>query len=156
LTLRGIFLKRKRPMFLCERLLIEKDARADPVATTSTKPDSTSVLSQCIGIFRRSSPDTSDMSISRRFDSSIRPRVRVRRSSAALLGAFMNFSNHNLQISIELEKENQDDEGDDDDDNDVSVSHIVESAIRERKWSDNARKMYQMFDTVRCLVLFFV
>jgi hypothetical protein len=107
------------------------------------------VVSQCWGMVRRPRPDVSDLSISRRFDSSIRPRVRVRRSSAALLGAFMNFSSHNAKVSIELEKEDQDDDEGDDDDDDVSVSYIVESAIRERKWSDNARKMYQMFDTVR-------
>jgi hypothetical protein len=165
LTLCGIFLKRKRPMFLCERLLIEKDARADAAMAEPAvggPPHGSNLLSQFCALFRpRPRRDEFDLSISRRFDSSIQPRVRVRRSSAALLGAFMNFSVHNPQKAVEQRKagNDQDDKGDDDndddfddDDDDVSVSDIVESAIRERKWSDNARKMYQLFDTVRLLM----
>ena len=141
LSFKGIFLKRKRPMFLCERLLVENDARSShDDEPTRAKP--ASLFSRSLALFQRPRSFEIDLSNSRHYDSSIRPRVRVHRSAAALLGAFMNFTTENNNQG------NFNQEADDDDD---SVSELVETAIRERKWSDKVRKMYRLFDTVRVL-----
>ena len=70
-------------------------------------------------------------------DSSVRPRVSKRRSAAALIGAYMNFdegSQNPFSSSDEVHDEI------------VTVEEVVASGIRERKWSDKARKLFQALD----------
>jgi EF-hand domain pair len=120
LSERGIFLKRKRPLFLCERMLIETDVkRSWPLWCGPSRSEGASA----------------DFSVSNH-DSSVRPRVNKRRSAAALIGAYMNFD----------EGSKVDNAADDVGDEIVSVEEVVESAIRERKWSDKARKLFQALD----------
>jgi hypothetical protein len=134
LSEKGIFLKRKRPLFLCERMLIENDAKEESnVRGPSSLQRKRSLVRWC-GL-SRSMSGISDVSVSNH-DSSVRPRVNKRRSAAALIGAYMNFDE-----SSPVERPS-----DDVSDEIVSVEEVVESAIRERKWSDKARKLFQALD----------
>jgi hypothetical protein len=145
LSKKGIFLKRQRPLFLCERILIEADVKEERTAQTLSVLEPTptvfsrliSPLSIMWSLARSTSASlsTSLHNLSTTIDSSIRPRRVKRRSAAALIGAYMNFdegpqilaSNHKLR-------------------DEVSVEDVIASAIRERKWSDKARKLFQAFD----------
>ena len=131
LSEKGVFLNRQRPLFLCERLLIETDVKEE-----GSSLDSSSGPLMRTSFFRwlTFSSSTSDSHVEAvgYLDSSVRPQSLKRRSAAALMGAYMNFD----------EGLNVDDEG-------VSVEEVVESVIRERKWSDNARELFQALDVSR-------
>jgi len=141
LTKNAIFLKRKRPLFLCERLLVEADAKQDQRQTDMIAEEQDSwtfrlfgVICQCLGL-RRSS-DMVDLSVSHH-DPSIKPRVYKQRSAAALIGAYMNFEDH---------KNKEQHPTDDVQDEAVSVDEVVASAVKERKFSDKAKTLFEALD----------
>lgn len=138
LSEKGIFLKRKRPLFLCERMLVENDAKEESSSGRASNSNATlerkSSWAQWCGLSRDMS-STMDRSVSQH-DSSVRPRVNKRRSAAALIGAYMNFEEGS---PVEHSADEVGDES-------VTVEEVVESAIRERKWSDKARKLFQALD----------
>lgn len=136
----GIFLKRKRPLFLCERLLVEAD-KQEEVDRGSTED---SMLhserngwrsSQFFMMMRGRQPNVLDMSMSRHRDTSVHLRVNKKRSAPALMGAYMNFEG-----DVDTEDEDSDKDGD------LTISDVIDHAIRERKWSDRTRKLFQAFD----------
>lgn len=132
LSAKGIFLDRRRPLFLCERMLVESDAKNDDKQESPSQPavpSEFSVIGRVRDNFRK--PWELTMSRHRDFDCSIRPRVHLRRSAAALLGAYINFTQ---------EPDEQEDS--------FSVAATVKTAIKERKWSDKARKLFEAFDQV--------
>ena len=134
LSEKGIFLKRKRPLFLCERMLIETDVKEESNVRAPSSLERKRSWPLWCGL-SRSTGASVDVSVSNH-DSSVRPRVNKRRSAAALIGAYMNFD----------EGSQVDNAADDVGDEIVSVEEVVESAIRERKWSDKARKLFQALD----------
>jgi hypothetical protein len=129
-----------RPLFLCERMLIEADAAAEkketgPETTADVRPNImknsfekllTSVTHGSVWHKRNDGNKLVDL------DSSVRPRFNIQRSAPAILGAYMNFED--------------DVDTDEDAPDDLSVALLVESAVRDRKWSDRARKLFQAFD----------
>jgi hypothetical protein len=143
----GIFLKRKRPMFLCERMLVETDAKdekecasgpankADPAPCTPADPNRLGMMQRANQFFfgKRKSPDCLDPSLTN-LDSSVAPKRYKRRSAAALLGAYMNIEGIEDDDKAEVHDEA------------VTVDEVVIEAIRERKWSDEARKLFQALD----------
>jgi hypothetical protein len=141
LSAKGIFLDRRRPLFLCERMLVESDAAKEERQESSLlqmqpQPPESSSASVILERVRESLPFRKpwEMTLSRHrdFDCSIRPRVHLRRSAAALLGAYTNFAQ---------EPEQSDDC--------LTVAATVKAAIKERNWSDKARKLFEAFDQVR-------
>ena len=138
LSSKGIFLKRKRPLFICERILTEQDAIQESIQSYQTEgPVAGGRGNDFRGmrnIFRRRSPwdFVNDTSLSRHADSSIRPRVHTKRSATALLGAYMNLERKSDESTYDEAKQ--------------SLEDVIESAIKERKWNDRARKLYHAFD----------
>ena len=151
LTARAIFLKLKRPMFLCERILTEQDAKNEgaepeskeksPSQANKRKSFIHSVSSRLSDAFDGNSTKKSslDRSLNRSlhlFDSSVRPRVNKRRSAAALLGAYVNIQEEGLDKNLSSVN-----------DESVTVDEILVDAIQEKKWSENARKLFRALDT---------
>jgi len=144
LTHNGIFLKRKRPLFLCERMLVETDVREEKEAAESSKHSGSDSLDRTDRPFnprtmfpkRRRIIDSFDSF--NHLDSSIKPRVHRRRSAAALIGAYMNFeeASDRKRASTELQQ----------DVDLLTVENVVHEAIEEKKWSDHARKLFTALD----------
>ena len=132
LSHKGIFLKRKRPLFLCERLLRETDVKNErsSIIGTGDQPS----FSSRLRLILRPATLPIDLSASHHNDLSTRPRVRVQRSAAALLGAFMNLTESSSSGGDRLEE--------------PTVDRVLEDAIRDGKWSSEARKIFQSFDNV--------
>jgi EF-hand domain pair len=139
LTSRGIFLKRKRPLFLCERILVENDAKEEAkVGENDGRKRKTAAGSSAWQRLFFRWPDSSilDQSLSFHRDSSIRPSNNKRRSPGALLGAYMNIE----------EQSDRDRVGSDKYDAAISVEEVVETAIKERTLIDTARKLFHSMD----------
>jgi hypothetical protein len=141
LSQNAIVLKRKRPVFLCERMLAETDFKEEQrvVLRAHSSGDSSSneprlpFLSQ----FRRGNNMASVLDSSShhsRHDPSVKPRVTRRRSAAALIGVFANFEEPSNQSS-EPEHEKA-----------LTVQNVVEEEIKKRKWSDAASKLFHALD----------
>jgi len=141
LTEKAIFLRRKRPLFLCERMLVESDVKEEKKLLLKSRSSSSSdnteekpgMVSRCFNwLFRRRTVTIMDEST--HHDSSIKPRVHRRRSAAALIGAYANFedkTNH----AMEFEK-----------DDELTVKSVVKQAIKERKWTGQAHKLFHALD----------
>jgi hypothetical protein len=149
LSASAIFLKRKRPLFLCERMLVEADAKEEKAKaaliiqnggeTPSTNGRTNNpALSKKLPFWLRLRRNPGVLDFSQSFhDPSVKPRVLQRRSAAALLGAYTNFEeapNRNRLVS-----EVQHDIA-------LTVDDVVMEAIDERKWSDQARKLFYALD----------
>ena len=151
LSQRGIFLGRHRPLFLCERMLGEEDVKNEQKITGSSaiaarrrsagksSIKSKSILWNPFKSHRRDALDTSVHSL----DASIRLRVYKRRSAAALLGAYLNIEENETAKDKEgttiINDENVEDER-------ATVDDVIRRAIKERKWSDKARNLFQSLD----------
>jgi len=157
LTANAILLKRKRPQFLCERILAEADfkeeKRKDALSETQhssavVKPDSTATSVSTTGggpltSFKQAfcrlfglCRDEVALDTSRSpsiHDPSVRPRVHKNRSSAAYMGAYtsdvMDTSDGELTDSSNR-----------------LIEDIVEEAIQDRKFCDRARNLFHQFD----------
>jgi hypothetical protein len=146
----GIFLKRKRPMFLCERMLVETDAKdekefaRDPSNKTYTDSNTPAVHERenrfSFWKRRRGIRDSLLGRSSTHMECSVHLREYKRRSAAALFGAYLNIE------AIEDDDDKGDDDKTEDHDEAVTVDAVVIEAIRERKWSDGARKMFQALE----------
>jgi hypothetical protein len=136
LSQNGIFLKRKRPMFLCERMLVETDAKDEKEskrgrASGSSYKAGRRQRAKQFFLGKHNSPDLLlDRSLTH-LDSSVAPKKHMRRSAAALLGAYMNMEGIEDDDNAEVHDEA------------VTVDAVVFEAIQERKWSDLARKLFQ-------------
>jgi hypothetical protein len=145
LSATGIFLKRKRPLFLCERMLVEADVKEEQRdGLFSVSETGQSSASEAFGSWKNKlwtfffsglqAVDPLNMSQSSFLDSSVRPRLKIDRSAAALIGAYKS-----NEVEPTTEEERLDEE-------DLMVGNIVEEAIREKKFSDDARNLFRAFD----------
>jgi hypothetical protein len=145
LTHNAIFLKRKRPLFLCERMLVETDVQEerDAAAQQSQHSGSESLdrtdrsMLNPLTLFPSRRRMELPVDSSSHHDSSLKPRVYRRRSAAALIGAYMNFEEESDRKRATTEF-NQD--------ADLTVETVVNEAIEEKKWSDHARKLFTALD----------
>lgn len=148
LTQNAIFLRRKRPLFLCERFLVENDYKEEKSQHEANRAILTNPLNSFatndgqarkfwhLNSFRRKKRVVLDSSS--HHNCSVRPAITKRRSAAALIGAYMNFDDiakSNSAAMECLEEEN------------LTVDNIIKEVIEDRKWSDNARKLFASFDT---------
>ena len=146
----AIFLKRHRPLFLCERLLVETDAKEETMnRQTRTLEGIESVESQrqrgCRNFFRtlpsffrksNSHNTPLSMSIHQMLDCSISLKIHKKRSSQALLGAYLDINNQSKIHESENEQGNSK----------STVDDIVASAIRDRKNNDRLHILFKTFD----------
>ncbi|KAL7566062.1 hypothetical protein ACA910_009849 [Epithemia clementina (nom. ined.)] len=149
LSAKAIFLKRKRPLFFCERVLLESDADAERKTLTTGqssdfKESAFGRMRSCLERFlHKNSGENVDSSLSYHRDSSVRPTLHRKHSAAVLLGKFRNFEESNINMNTSLDvigvTKDKTDPG-------LSVDTIVQAAIKERKWSDRVRNIFQSFD----------
>eukprot|EP00980_Cylindrotheca_fusiformis_P028298 scaffold22589_cov138-Cylindrotheca_fusiformis.AAC.61 len=158
LTINGIFLKRHRPLFLCERLLVETDANQEQVVKTrnalSMQEEQasleqplewrTSVLKSLKRLFSRSTAADQSLNYThhRAIDCSVSLARPKRRSAPALLGAYLNIEekgSHHVTDNKQTEERSPDEEK-------VSVDDVVSEAISVRKWSSKLRQLFQTMD----------
>jgi hypothetical protein len=148
LTHDAIFLERNRPLFLCEQMLIEADIeeeKSNPEINRIEAPTRIqrvwSALSDNLSLAKQALGSRREMLARSREDALIlllgvsRHRSR-RRSSSALVGAYMNFDNDSCRIvPTEEGREEQ-----------ISLEFVIGAAIQEHKWSDDAQKLFKTLD----------
>ena len=155
LSKNGIFLKRHRPLFLCERLLVEQDANQENEGNGNRKSAEASkeltwrkscmeslCCLLCSGNKQR---NVSYTSLHHALDCSISLKQPKKRSAPALLGAYLN---------IEEDQGNKD-QGKDQylepiqEEEAATIEGIVSEAISKRKWSSSIRRLFQNLDVDR-------
>ncbi|KAL7566060.1 hypothetical protein ACA910_009847 [Epithemia clementina (nom. ined.)] len=119
LSAKAIFLKRRRPLFLCERVLLESD-----FAKEELSPD------------HQPCEYVDPLCLSRDRDASIELRRIHDRSAIELLGSFRNHDKNADNDTIEDNKNLTD----------WSLEILIATANDERKWSDRARNLFKAFD----------
>jgi len=166
LTEKGIFLKRKRPMFLCERMLAEKDVMEETKVHDETKNGLSSsgqmtfiaVLKSCCCYFSNfarmidKSMHSFDGSLHRdHLDMTRRPKILKVRNSVALLGSFANMENdHSASIGRtkkgKSEQSNKELVHEDEYEDFRSVDRIIAEKIKVRKFTNKKRILFQALD----------
>lgn len=158
----GIFLKRHRPLFLCERLLIETDADQEKVnREIDALDDDESDVSHhrydlaktCKNLFScfsnaHAHKGPLSMSIHQMMDCSVSLKIHKRRSSQALVGAYLDINNqhkNNTNMSSSGNTESTDPDYDETY-HSYSVDDIVADAIRDRKSNNRLHILFKTFD----------
>jgi len=151
LSKNGIFLKRFRPLFLCERLLRENDADQEKLAAAQGPKEIqensaqwwTSLRSSLTKMFRRGSDnDMGRSSIHLVKDCSVSIKKPKRRSAPALLGAYMTIEEKDIGKLIREEEIPKDD----DEEDKITVADVVAEEISNRKWSSEVRRIFESLD----------
>ncbi len=154
LSLNGIFLKRHRPLFLCERLLVETDAKQE----SHLKGDSNveeekgsqwrhSALQRIWNVFprRKQSVGGLNASVYRVADCSISLRINKRRSAPALLGAYLDIDDRKNSKPTPIAEESTSER--------LSVDEVIVEVIRNRKHNDRLHQLFSRMDQDRDGVL---
>lgn len=161
LTINGIFLKRHRPLFLCERLLVETDASQENSADarrSSVKLSMqdelaslerplewrTSVVRSVRNLFSRNSAADQSLhhSIHLAIDCSVSLARPKGRSAPALLGAYLNIEDKS-DLLLSNDKTSEDSNMDEEK---ITVEDVVAEAISSRKWSSRLQSLFQTMD----------
>lgn len=147
LSLNGIFLKRHRPLFLCERLLVETDASQEKITRASiedpdVKTSWRSSLMKFVQQRKRAKFLNLNSSVYNVIDCSVSLKIHKFRSAPALLGAYLNIdgqprtslANDELdKLSVERESEN------------VTVDDVLRTAVQNRR---KAGRLHNIFDSM--------
>lgn len=167
----GIFLKRHRPLFLCERLLVENDAHEEKTTREMEQhSDDVSIDDSVVSSHRNSALQSLKnmflccnrsganngalgMSIHHMMDCSISLKIHKYRSSNALVGAYLDINDQqksggNLPSSSSSSSvtESIHDVDSDESHDSYSVDDIVAEAIRERKSKDRLHILFETLD----------
>ena len=133
LTKKGIFLGRKRPLFLCERMLIEADNRDDE-GSDDERP---SLGQRLFGTGPSKSIRDLDQSFT--LNCSVRGRSQQRnRYAASILGHYTNFSERASEESTKQSSESDD----------HTTASVLQSIVSMRQVSESARQLFLASDTV--------
>ena len=171
LTKKGIFLKRKRPLFLCERMLVENDSKEQGELNDSgTLGSSFSAVLPAFRFFRstwravfrscrRGSGEVEDQSFrfldaSKRGSESFRPQLMRRRSAATLIGAYTTMEDTTTREYVEHHQQRRNNNGgvgggsknNNDDFDAVTVDTILAEVVEEKRSSDEARNLFDLVD----------
>ena len=149
LSLNGIFLKRHRPLFLCERLLVESDAKHETRKSVTGQTSESgsektrwrsSVLQRLSSALHwKSKPGLSlNASVYRVADCSISLKINKRRSAPALLGAYLDIDEKSGRSPPTSENATGE--------KDISVEKVVADAIRTRKHDDRLHQLFSRMD----------
>lgn len=163
LTINGIFLKRHRPLFFCERLLVETDANQEKASITDRRSTlrrtaqeenafsdrplewRTSAARSVRKLFSRN--DSGDKSLNHSLHGAIDCSVSIARpkfrSAPALLGAYLKIDEDS---SPPLPDKEQSDETNLVGEEKLSVEDVVAECISGRKWSSKLRHLFQTMD----------
>lgn len=154
----GIFLKRHRPLFLCERMLMETDAADEEegrrekgedkddgsVMTNGHRDSIWTTCSNMLTCFKKKEVQKGlTMSIHSIMDCSISVKIHKQRSSHALVGAYMDIDQKGI---INNKSASKDDFDPDEVQDSYLVDDIVSGAIRERKVNDRLHILFNAFD----------
>ena len=151
LSLNGIFLKRHRPLFLCERLLVETDAKqenrvkggGEASADEKGGPWRRPALTRLWHLLpsRKKTVGGLNASVYRVADCSISLKINKRRSAPALLGAYLDIDERksaNPPSSV-TEDTNTTNER-------LSVDDVIVEVIRNRKHNDRLHQLFSKMD----------
>jgi hypothetical protein len=148
LTETAIFLKRKRPLFLCERMLVEGDAReetrvefdaSDPISH-ETHPFRGLYAKLCRVLRPKRTLDVLNQSVSMSLhDPSIRPRVHKYRSANALIGAYTS-------PVVGIEEKKNDELSEEKGEEELLLDLVIEEAILEKRFADKTRQLFAAFN----------
>jgi len=153
----GIFLKRHRPLFLCERLLIEADANEektmlemkeaeDDYSVGTTQAHRNSLAKTCTSLFscfkKNEQKGPLSMSIHSMLDCSISVKIHKKRSSYALVGAYLDINEQKGNSSLTQTDNCREKEIGES----YSVDDVVAGAIRDRQNSDRLQRVFKLFD----------
>jgi len=157
----GIFLKRHRPLFLCERLLIETDAADEEKAvrakgedvdedSVTTQRYRNSLWNSCRNLLSCSKKNNVQLSFDSfhsMIDCSISVKIHKQRSSHALISAYMDINEQKGNTGTKSSG-NADTNGLDSDEmqDSFSVDDIIAGAIRDRKIGDRLDVLFSTFD----------
>eukprot|EP00536_Pseudo-nitzschia_multiseries_P000329 jgi/Psemu1/233447/estExt_Genewise1.C_40265 len=160
----GIFLKRHRPLFLCERLLIENDAHEEQISSliqafsddvsndgSAVANHRYSAVKTCKNLFSCFSKSNShntllNSSIHQIMDCSVSFKIHRQRSTHALVGAYLDINEQQRSERGAAIEENSDDDASDEIHSAFSVDDIVDDAIRSRKSNDRLHVLFKMLD----------
>ena len=140
LTKRCIFLKRERPFFLCERMLIETDANEEKRGSLANTVEVQSIFSDDDVTVENSARTTFVESVRTRrtvdnyLDCSIRPKEIKHRSAGALIGAFTNLE-QSAPILSPTRRYREDV---------ATLNGVINLAIQKQKTSETSDKLFQL------------
>lgn len=145
LSLCGIFLKRHRPLFLCERLLVENDVKNEILdVKDQDKLLRITILDRLRQAFAiESRRQTLDVSMSlHQLDSSITLKSRKSRSAPALLGAYLDLDDTVAPLGNDSRGEDVNEQ----DKQNVPIDKVIAEAIQHRKQDDRLQRLFARFD----------
>lgn len=165
----GVFLKRHRPLFLCERLLVEADANHEKAlggtsttTTAATIPDNEEVdevgivqslrngVSKMFASSKRHGRNRqrgrlSSMSINAIIDSSVSLKIHKHRSAPALLGAYLKFNERTGGSGNNSHRTTTDNGRESELYVSYTVDDIVAEAIRDKR---SVVHIHQLFESI--------
>mmetsp|Transcript_12587 Transcript_12587/g.29481 ORF Transcript_12587/g.29481 Transcript_12587/m.29481 type:complete len:1616 (+) Transcript_12587:106-4953(+) len=165
----GIFLKRHRPLFLCERFLIETDAREEKIMKNRQMQefaDDESINETLVSQHRYSLAKTFknifscfsksnahnmllNSSIHQIMDCSISIKIHKQRSTHALVGAYLDINDQQRPERGNALNEERKDHASDEIHTSFSVDDIVDDVIRNRKTDDGMHRVFNKIDKDR-------
>jgi hypothetical protein len=156
LSLNGIFLKRNRPLFLCERLLVETDAKQEtknnkhgmetPNASGEQMEWRKTMLQRISNASKwkkRPGRVNLNASVYQVADCSISLKINRRRSAPALLGAYLDINEKKSSKSPSFQEGIPSEETPYEN---LSVDQAIHEAIRSRKHDDRIHQLFSAMD----------
>jgi len=141
LSARAIFLKRHRPLFLCEYLLGQKDGEGEMNSSQCGLSSSTHSSHHRFGSRGRSQETLLDETIPRldnhlRVEKTKKPKIR---SSVALLGQYKRMEKETIN-KLQFDQHFLDQS------KKISMRNVIDGAIYEKKWLTEARRLFEFLD----------
>lgn len=159
LAFNGIVLKRHRPLFLCERLLVEADAQNEKTAGLALNGNeekhegSRNWRKSALGLdalFRKNRKPSKfvnwNASMSKVVDCSVTLQIHKRRSAPALLGAYLNIDDRAKATGGSKGGSREDGEMNSDGDI-VTMGEVVQGAILNREYKDRMHRLFAHLDS---------
>lgn len=148
LSSQSIFLKRSRPLFLCERMLMEQDKKTESYQEDNEEEITSAPWSE--RVFGKSNSNSYGASMisleqSMLLQVSIAPRRMKRRSAGSIIGEYINLNESAGDVATAAGSL-LDDQGDEE--KEENIEDVINDSISKKKWSDGALKMFKEFDVV--------
>ena len=143
LSLGGIFLKRHRPLFLCERLLVESDFKNENRTEITEETHWRRPVLNCLRRALKNQRTDLDASMSlHQLDTSIYLRSKKVRSASALLGAYLDL----VDVVVEADKKLPQSAVDGQSKQGIHTDKVMNMAIQHRRQDDRLHRLFACFD----------
>ena len=143
LALGGIFLKRHRPLFLCERLLVESDSKHENLTENHGDTHWRRPVLHCLRRALKTQRTDFDASMSlHQLDSSIYLKSKKVRSASALLGAYLDL----VDAVEEGDKKWPECDVNEQRKQNVETDKVMNAAIQHRRQDDRLHRLFACFD----------